>query len=238
MPLSNPIDPLSFSYKFIFPDGTSRQFEVRLDPRDLSLLQTPRETYPAWTELANHKCPDCPLAESAEAYCPTATGLVELVDFCRDLQSIQDVTVVVQVPQRTYSKETSLQMGLSSLAGIHMATSGCPVLARLRPMVRFHLPFADLDETAYRVFSTYFLAQFFLARQGQTPDWEMTKLAATYRKIAKVNSAFSQRLLSTVTEDAALNAIGNLSTFGNFIESCISEDQLRSLQGLFAAYLE
>lgn len=236
--MSDPTEPLRFSYQFIFPDGTSRQFEVRLDPHDLSLILTPRETYPAWTELANYKCPDCPLAESAHAYCPTATGLVEFVDFCRNLQSIQEVTIVVQVPQRTYSKKTSLQMGLSSLAGIHMATSGCPVLARLRPMVRFHLPFADLDETAYRVFSTYFLAQFFLARQGQTPDWEMTKLAATYRKIAKVNSAFSQRLLSTVTEDAALNAISNLSTFGNFIEICISEDQLRSLQDLFAAYLE
>ena len=236
--MSAPTDPLRFSYKFIFPDGTSRQFEVQLDPHDLSLIPTPRETYPAWTKLANHKCPDCPLAETTHAYCPTATGLVELVDFCRDLQSFQEVTVVVQVPQRTYSKETSLQMGLSSLAGIHMAAGGCPVLAKLRPMARFHLPFADLDETAYRVFSTYFLAQFFLARQGQTPDWDMTKLAETYRNIAKVNSAFCQRLLSTVTEDAALNAISNLSTFGNFIEICINEDQLRSLQGFFAAYLE
>ena len=236
--MSASIDPIRFSYKFIFADGTHRVFEVRLDPRDLSLIQEPRNTYPAWTQLSNHKCPDCPLAETAHAYCPTATGLVELVDFCRDLQSFQEVTVVVQVPQRTYSKETSLQMGLSSLAGIHMAAGGCPVLAKLRPMARFHLPFADLDETAYRVFSTYFLAQFFLARQGQTPDWDMTKLAETYRNIAKVNSAFCQRLLSTVKEDAALNAVSNLSTFGNFIEICINEDQLRSLQGFFSAYLE
>ena len=119
-----------------------------------------------------------------------------------------------------------------------MASGGCPILAKLRPMVRFHLPFADLDETAYRVFSTYFLAQFFLARQGHTPDWDMVKLAETYRNIAKVNSAFCERLISTVKEDSALNAITNLATFGTFIEMCINEDQIRSLQAFFTAYLE
>ena len=236
--MSEPTDPLRFTYKFIFPDGTHRVFEVRLDVRDLSLLREPRESYPAWTQLTHHKCADCPLSENEHSHCPTATGLVDLIEFCQNLQSFQEVTVVVQVPQRTYSKATSLQLGLSSLAGIHMAAGGCPILAKLRPMTRFHLPFADLDETAYRVFSPYFLAQFFLARQGQTAVWDMVKLAETYRNIAKVNSAFCQRLLSAVKEDAALNAIGNLAMFGSFIEMCIDEDQLRSLQGFFGAYLE
>ena len=237
VPVNNTENTIRFSYKFIFRDGMERVFEVLLDARDLSLIQKPRDTYPAWTKLANHKCPDCPLSESDHDHCPTAASLVGLIDFCQGLQSIQNVTVVVQVPQRTYSQETTLQMGLSALAGIHMA-AGCPVLAKLRPMVRFHLPFADPDETAYRVFSMYFLAQFFRARQGQPPDWEMVNLAETYRKIAAVNSAFCQRLLSTVTKDAALNAIVNLAAFGSFIGSCIDEDHLRSLEGFFTPYFE
>ena len=236
--MSDPNQTLQYTYKFIFPDGATRVFEVRLNAHDLALIHEPRATYPAWAKLANHKCQDCPLSEAEHPYCPTAAGLVDLIDFCGDLQSIQEVTVVVEVPQRTYSKATSLQVGISALAGIHMASGGCPILAKLRPMVRFHLPFADLDETAYRVFSTYFLAQFFLARQGHTPDWDMVKLAETYRNIAKVNSAFCERLISTVKEDSALNAITNLATFGTFIEMCINEDQIRSLQAFFTAYLE
>lgn len=55
--------------------------------------------------------------------------------------------------ERTYSKDTLLQQGLASLLGIVMTTSGCPVLEPLKPMVRFHLPFATLTETVYRMVS-------------------------------------------------------------------------------------
>ena len=132
---NDPVQPLRYTYTFGFPDGTSRVFEVLLDARDLALIQAPRTTHPAWIKLTNHQCPDCPLAAREHENCPTAAGLVELIDFCQGLQSVQEVTVHVDVPQRTYSKTTSLQMGLSSLLGIYMAASGCPVLAQLRALL-------------------------------------------------------------------------------------------------------
>ena len=36
-----------------------------------------------------------------------------------------------------------------------MALSGCPVLEQLKPMARFHLPFASVEETIYRAASMY-----------------------------------------------------------------------------------
>ena len=40
-----------------------------------------------------------------------------------------------------------------------MATAGCPWTDRLRPMARFHLPFANEAETVYRSVSMYLLSR-------------------------------------------------------------------------------
>ena len=83
----------------------------------------------------------------------------------------------------------------------------------------------------------HLLTQFFRARHGQTPDWELVSLTETYRQIATVNSAFCKRLRSAVTEDAALNAISNLAAFGSFIGICIDEDKLQAMESFFAPRL-
>ena len=54
-----------------------------------------------------------------------------------------------------------------SLIGIYMVTSGCPIMDKLRPMARFHLPFASTEETIYRAISTYLLGQYFLEQKGK-----------------------------------------------------------------------
>jgi hypothetical protein len=43
-----------------------------------------------------------------------------------------------------------------------VATSGCRYTAYFKPMARFHLPFANEEETAYRAISMYLLSQRFL----------------------------------------------------------------------------
>ena len=119
-----------------------------------------------------------------------------------------------------------------------MSCSGCPILAKLKPMARFHLPFADVDETSYRVFSMYILAQYFLAKRGKPADWTMAKLADTYRQIAKVNRAFCERLREVVTNDAGLNAVIALDAFALFIQTSIDINNTEELENIFRAYLE
>ncbi len=55
--------------------------------------------------------------------------------------------------------ETTAQQAMSSVLGLIMATAGCPWTDRLRPMARFHLPFASEAETVYRSVCMFLLAR-------------------------------------------------------------------------------
>src|SRR5438874_617766 len=84
---------------------------------------------------------------------------------------------------------------------------GGPVLAPLRPMSRFHLPFASQEETVFRSVSTYLLGQFLRGVDGGAPDWSLAGLTAIYRDIGKVNRAFAARLRDAAPKDANVNAL-------------------------------
>lgn len=171
-----------FNYKFIFGDGAEKEFNIKLDNKTLNLIQTVEGPYPEWTELKYHKCLNCPLEEQKHEFCPTALSFVDLIDFFRGSISYQEVDVSIEVEERRYIRHTSIQKGLSSLMGIYMVTSGCPILEKFKPMVRHHLPFATGRETAYRVISMYLLAQYFLYKRGERPDWELKNLVEAYQK--------------------------------------------------------
>jgi hypothetical protein len=121
--------------------------------------------------------------------------------------------------------------------GIYMTTSGCPVMARFRPMVRFHLPFATMEETRYRVLSMYLLAQYLRKRRGAPPDWDAKGILEIYEAIRTVNQDFSKRLRATQIEDATLNAIVRLDAFADIIAFTVDQHMLETLEPLFQAYL-
>lgn len=54
-----------------------------------------------------------------------------------------------------------MQIGLYSLLGLVMATSGCPHLDFLRPLALHPLPFSSIHETVFRVSSSYLTEQYF-----------------------------------------------------------------------------
>jgi hypothetical protein len=119
-----------------------------------------------------------------------------------------------------------------------MVTSGCPVMGKLKPMVRHHLPFARLDETQYRAISMYLLAQFFLARRGRAPDWSLKKLSEIYKDIQTLNIHFSKRLSAVTQGDASLNAFAILDVFAGTISFAIDEDVFNDLEQSFQPYFE
>ncbi len=229
---------ISFQYRFIFSRGLEKTIDVKLDKKTLNLRQTKRESYPKWTELKYFKCPNCSLDENQHSFCPIAINLVGLIDFFRDMISYKEVDLLIQSEERGYIKHTTLQQGISSLVGIYMVTSGCPIMEKLKPMVRSHLPFATLRETQYRVISMYLLAQYFLYRRGREPDWELKNLVKVYDDIQIVNKAFFQRLAHIKIEDATLNALIKLDMFAKYISVSINRDVLDEMECLFNAYFE
>ena len=85
------------------------------------------------------------------------------------LVSFDTVGVTVVQAERTVHAETTAQQAMSSVLGLIMATAGCPWTDRLRPMARFHLPFASEVETLYRSVSMFLLSLELAGRARRLP---------------------------------------------------------------------
>jgi len=229
---------IRFQYRFIFSKGSERNIDVKLDDKTLNLIQTRKASYPKWTELKFHQCPNCSLHEGHHLFCPIAINFVDLVDFFETAISWDKVDLIIQTGERKYMKNTTLQQGISSLLGIYMVTSECPIMAKLKPMVRYHLPFPTMEETQYRVMSMYLLAQYFLYRQGKTPDWELKNLVKIYDDIQIVNKSLSKRLSNIKMKDAIPNALVKLDIFAKHISMLININALDEMECLFDAYYD
>lgn len=68
-----------------------------------------------------------------------------LVDEFANILSHDEVEMKITTQERSYTKTTVTSEAISSLLGIYLVTSGCPVMDKLRPLVRFHLPAARGD---------------------------------------------------------------------------------------------
>ncbi len=222
---------------FTFPNKAPQVFTIRLDARTLQLLPTERTARPSWTDLSHHKCPNCPLKEAEHPACPAAVSLIDVVDFLSHAVSHDTVEVCIESEARRYVKETTMQQALSSLVGLYMATSGCPVIGKFRPLARQHLPFANTRETRFRVLSMYLLAQYFVAKRGHRPDWELKGILDIYRDVRTVNKHFCKRLSALQGGDASLNALMILDVFADSITFSLEEDALDELEALFTPYL-
>ncbi len=228
----------AFHYKFTLSDGSVKEIEAAFDARTLALIHRKRETYPEWTRLSFQQCPNCPLNEESCPRCPVAANLVDVMELFKDSISFDEADIEIATGARTYRKHTTLQKGISSLIGIYMVTSGCPVMDKLKPMVATHLPFATTGETLYRAVSMYLLAQYFMAKKGQTPDWELKKLLQTYEAVQTVNRGFCQRLRTTSIQDAILNAVVCLNLYAELATLELEIKDLDTLECLFEAYLK
>lgn len=192
---------------------------------------------PVWTELHYNQCSVCTLDEVQNRYCPIALNLVNINEAFKDSYSYEDVSVSVLTDERRYAKDTSLQEGLSALLGIIMVTSGCPVMEYLKPMARFHLPFATLIETVFRMSSMYFMAQFFLGLKGKPVDMSLDGLKKIYTEVSEVNRDFSQRLADAASKDAHINALVNLDCFATIIP-LQAEETLKEIESYFSVYFK
>jgi hypothetical protein len=215
-----------------------KEFKIELDRVTLNLIQTGNKTHPEWTKLNCFKCPNCILDERQYEFCPIAVNMIDIIDYFSSSVSYESAEVIVTTEERKYLKRVSLQRGVSSLIGIYMVTSGCPLFEKLKPMVRFHLPFATIEETKYRAISMYLLAQYFLYQHGRKPDWDLKKLAEAYENIRVVNESFCKRLRTVEGKDTNLNAVVVLDVFADSVNFSIDMRMANDLDYLFKGYFK
>jgi hypothetical protein len=211
----------SVVYVFAMADGRSFRFEVRPDRPATSLPDGLAEA--EWTRLAFHQCPGCPLDTAQHRHCPAALDLQAIAGAFRDLISYEQTRVEVTTPERTFVKQCDVQTGLRALMGLVMATSGCPVLAKLKGLAHYHLPFATVEETTFRTVSLYLLRQYFVHRDGGTPDLELRGLLEFYERLQDLNQAFQERLRAASQRDANLNAINSLFALAAVVAIALEE---------------
>ena len=210
--------PFQFLYHFKFNDGSTKDYQLVLDPETLRLLPgTPAQAMPEWVRLDYQQCCSCPLTIERHPLCPIAVNIMELVESFKTVISHDDCMVICETAERVYSKKTSIMEGLAAIFGIIMATSDCPVMEFLKPMARFHLPFATVEETTVRTASMYLLSQYFKSkdRKGMLVDFK--PLENHYCKVQKVNEGLLARITSVSNEDADKNAIVALHSLSQFL---------------------
>jgi len=224
-------------YAYRFSDGSKNTFDLLLNKQTLALVTDKKERLPDWAHLEFSQCSNCPLTKTDNTYCPIAANLSGIAEAFKDHSSLERVDVSVIVEERTYMKSTSVPHGLSPLLGIIMTTSGCPVMEPLKPMVRYHLPFASLEETVFRMVSMYLVGQLLRNQEGKTAEWKLEGLAGIYEEVAKVNRDFAKRMHAAAKRDANVNALVNLDLFAIMVPR-VAEDMLQQIKPYFSAHLK
>lgn len=214
--------PLSFLYVFKFQDGQTRSVKIDLSADALQLEPSTTEP-PEWAALGFHQCDGCALDSAKHEHCPVALNLAPMVKEFSGRASNDPAFVCVYTARRDYSKSTSLQDGLSSLFGIVMTTSGCPAMDYLRPLVRYHQPFATMHENVFRTAAMYLLMQFARKRRSLQPDWEMRRFEKIYTSIHKVNEGIARRLKAASGMEAPALALTKLDQSATLVPFLIDE---------------
>lgn len=222
--MSDEMTDANVTYKFKFSGGKERNYEIRIDPKNLSLVEPHFPSLPAWAQLEHCKCKHCPLKKEDTPTCPIAKNLAYIADEYKEHKSYEVVEVEVYTKYRNYFKKISLQEGLYSIFGLIMATSSCPHMKFLRPMARFHLPFSNFHETIVRSSSMYLLGQFFVAKKGGKPDYELKGLDSLYDKVQQVNLGIIDRIRSVATGDADANSVTILQGFAQLLSMQLGDD--------------
>jgi hypothetical protein len=149
--------------------------------------------------------------------CPIAANIADLVDRFKNILSHKNCLVVCETMDRSYSKQTSAMEALTSVFGIIMATSNCPVMNFLKPMARFHLPFSSIEETTARSTSLFLLGQYFEYKKGRVKSFDFDRLEKNYAKVQLVNEGLLARIRSLGNQDADKNAIITLHSLSQFL---------------------
>jgi hypothetical protein len=226
-------EPLRIRYRFDLPDGAQKHLDLTFDPVDFRLANAPAAEPPFWTELKFSQCANCPLNAAEHPHCPAALQMVPAVESLQALVSFDTVGVTVTQAERTIHADISAQQAMSSVLGLIMATAGCPWTDRLRPMARFHLPFATEAETIYRSVCSFLLARE-LVGAGDSRGFETLK--KLYENLHVVNRDMSRRLGAATRTDPARNAMALLDSYTTFLPAAL-ESSLEELKPLFGAWL-
>lgn len=230
------MDTLRIRYALTLAPDRVEVFDIHLDPQSLEIRERDTGPLPDWTALGFQQCPNCPLDAETHPTCPLAASIVDIVNRFGDVVSYDEVDVEVVTPQRTIHTRTPSQAALRSLMGLLIACSGCPRTAFFKPMARFHLPFADQDETMARAVGAWLTVQYFRNADGRSATLDLAGLDRIYEHMRTVNKATAERLRAATRTDASVNAVALLDMYALLVPYLV-ESTLHEMRGPYETIL-
>lgn len=219
-------------YQFWFDKLDKKDFEISIDLKTIVMVPPELKSKPDWTKLEYKQCKCCSLTKEEHPCCPIAINIAMIVDTFKNRISYEKCVVRCTTPERIYQKKTSLMEGLSSLLGLVMATSNCPVMLPFRPMARFHLPFSTIEETIVRTTSMYLLRQYFVHTNNKIQSLSIEGLHDTYTTLNILNAGLLSRIKDLDLIDSDRNAILIFHSLSDLL-SMETDSDLTSIEYLF-----
>jgi hypothetical protein len=229
-------DTFTITYRFTLSNDAEEVFDLEFDTQTVELVKPPRTELPFWTELEYRQCPHCPLKTETCSHCPVAVNLIVAIERFDRLMSFERVRVEVISCERRVVRPTSAQEGISSLMGLLIAGSSCPYTHFFKPMARFHLPFANKNETLWRAASTYLLTRYFAGKGLDEADMNLDGLVEIYNDVAQLNDYMVERLRAATSKDSTVNALVHLDVFAKFLTPPLG-DSLNQIRHIFEPFL-
>ncbi len=229
-------DTFSIRYEFTLAESHIERFDLTFDSATIELNNKPISDPPFWTKLDFARCPHCRIDDRTQNYCPAAINLAPVISRMGHLMSFDRVIVQVSSSERDVVQPVSAQEGIGSLMGLLIAGSSCPLTHFFKPMARFHLPFANKNETMWRAAATYLLSRYFSKNGLGKQDMDLKGLTEIYDDIAKLNHSIITRLRAATSNDSAVNALVRLDVFAKFLTPPL-KDSLQQLQPFFYRFM-
>ena len=223
------------AYNFRYDDGTDLRFEV--DEEGDSSSESVDLPDADWLALENGRCEGCPLPPGSRKTCPAALSIHPILSSFGNRLSHETVKVVVEMNELEVHGTMSLQDAVRSLMGLQLGLCSCPVLKKLRPMARFHVPFGTQEQSLFRFVGTHLIAQYFRREGGLPFELDLTGLLDGIKELHKVNERLVERICQGVKKDAAINSLVILDTVATLLEIDLDAN-LDELRSHFGVYLE
>lgn len=217
--------------------GETRTLQVQVDEQTMLREDPLPEPLPEWMTLSCQQCDHCPLQQADSPACPAALSLLPLVHEFSDTVSHEPVELTVERSGRKTLLSCTAQQAIGSLAGLLLATSGCPHLAFLRPLARYHVPLASIEETHLRAISSYLVGQYLRQQQGLEADFSCQGLTERYARLGQVNRRLAQRLRIATEKDSMVNAVVVLDMLAKTFSLSL-DDLPAELNPLYQPYLD
>lgn len=223
------------TYTFQYEDGTELRFDV--DEEGDSSVESEDGPLDEWLALEGGKCEGCTLSSGSRKTCPAALSIHPILSAFDNRISHEAVKVTVEINEVEVHGEMPAQNAVRSLMGLRLGLSSCPVMKKLRPMARFHVPFGSQEHSLFRFIGTHLMAQYFRREKGLSSRQDLSGLLEWIKELHEVNQKLAERIRRGAKKDATINSLVILDTLASLLEMDI-DGSLDELKSHFGMYLE